>query len=120
MSVADLSVGSEFLGYQVEPFLGRVDGDLSDGHRRSQAAIANVQFVGRLGQIWLDEIRQVVGGAYLGQCLMGRGCGGVFRPIRIANVDETLSRYFHAHGPLPNVTYPPCECAIQPPWARLG
>jgi hypothetical protein len=107
MSVSDHSVGSELLGYRIESFLGRGHGDLFAGLQGFQTALASVQSVGPLGQIWLDQIDQAVGPAYPSQYLKSGGGVG-FRPIQVvANADEFFGASFHPKGPLPSLTYAP-------------
>lgn len=107
MSVSDHFVGSELLGYRIESFLGRGHGDLFAGLQGFQTVLAGVQFVGPLGQIWLDQIDQAVGAAYPSRYLRSGGCGVGFRPIRVvANVDA-FGASFHSKGSLPSLTYAP-------------
>ena len=61
MIVADLSVGSELLGYRVESFLGRGMATCSPVSGRFQTDSGQVQLVGPVGQIRLDQIDQAVG-----------------------------------------------------------
>jgi hypothetical protein len=98
MSVSDLSVGSELLGYR--SVLGRVHGDVSRGQRLFRAALVNVQLADSLGEIRLDEDHRTAGTLDISQ--YRRRSRVVFRLIRVVpNVDAIFGGYLRPSRPLP-------------------
>lgn len=100
--------------------LEQVGGDLSDGQRRFQAALARVELPDApSGPVRLDERRQAIAPAYLAR--FERQDDGSFAglPFRtIANVEQTFGGYFTPDSPPPGRDSPECRRGNPPAWAR--
>ena len=112
------------VGYQnameaVLQALERVDGNLSDGQRRFQAALADLEFAAPNGPIRLDRNRRAVVSTYLQR--IGTGPKGKLRMSTfrtVPSVERTFGGYFGASDPPPSETTPACVKRTAPPWAR--
>jgi branched-chain amino acid transport system substrate-binding protein len=101
--------------------LEHVNGDLSGGEHRFQAALASVRLESPIGLIRLDQNRQAILPNYLGQYQRNASGEIVYRTIRVApDVDQSFGGYFRTNGPLPSESYPPCRRHDPPSWARPG
>ena len=89
--------------------LSTVHGDLSDGERRFQAALAKVQLDAPNGHIRLDRNRQAIGPSYLSRILPGKKGTLHARTFEaVPNVDQSFGGYFSGSDPLPSKTTPAC------------
>lgn len=102
--------------------LEAVDGDLSDGQRRFQAALAEVELdVPTLGHIRLDERRQAIGPNYLIQYRQDAKGALVYKTIRtVEDVEQTFNGYFKPGDPPPGKDTIECKHGNPPPWAHAG
>jgi branched-chain amino acid transport system substrate-binding protein len=98
--------------------LEKVHGDLSNGERRFQAALAKVELDAPNGHIRLDGNRQAIGASYLSRILPGKKGALHSTTFRVVpNVDQTLGGYFSGSDPLPSKTAPACRHGTPPPRA---
>ena len=100
--------------------LEQVDGDLSDGQRRLQAALAGLEpgFPWG-GSVRLDERRQAIGDSSLLQYQKNaKGELGYVVPSSVENVDQTFGGYFRPDGPLLGKDTIECKHGNPPPWTR--
>jgi len=99
--------------------LEAVDGDLSDGQRRFQAALAKVELdTPTAGRIRLDERRQAIGTTYLVKASY-RNNAFSWKTLSVAeNVEQTFGGYFSAASRPPSTNTIPCKRGNPPPWAR--
>jgi branched-chain amino acid transport system substrate-binding protein len=117
--------GGQYLYAIVEAVLRayeRVDGDLSDGGRRFQAALAKTDLMAPNGHFRLDERRAAIGPSYVvTTSWAGKAQGLVPRAtLTYPNVDQTFGGYLAADAPPPSRTSPPCKKLANPPaWMRL-
>jgi len=100
--------------------LEAVDGDISDGQRRFQAALAEVELdIPTLGHIRLDERRQAIGPNYLYQFQQDEKGALVYKTIRtIENVEQTFNGYFRPGDPPPGRDTIECKHGNPPLWTR--
>lgn len=100
--------------------LEAVDGDLSEGQRRFQAALSKVELdVPTMGHIRLDERRQAIGPNYLYQYQQDKNGALIFKTIRkIENVEQTFNGYFKPGDPPPGKDTIKCKHGNPPPWTR--
>lgn len=99
--------------------LEAVDGDLSQGQRRFQAALAKVELdTPTTGHIRLDERRQAVGPNYL--IRLGYANGQfTYKTLSVAReVEETFNGYFKPDTPPPSTNTIECKHGNPPPWTR--
>ena len=95
--------------------LEQVHGDLSDGERRFQAALADVQLNAPNGHIRLDRNRQAIGPSYLSRILPGKkGALHAKTFETVPNVDQSFGGYFSSSDPLPSRTHPACKRRSRP------
>jgi ABC-type branched-subunit amino acid transport system substrate-binding protein len=95
--------------------LEKVHGDLSNGERRFQAALAKVELDAPNGHIRLDVNRQAIGPSYLSRILPGKKGALHSTTFKvIPNVDQTFGGYFSGSDPLPSRTTPACKHGIPP------
>lgn len=92
--------------------LNAVNGDLSDGQRRFQQALASLRLASPLGEITLNENRQATGTVFVNEVAEGPGGTLVNRNVaRVDGVTQTLgmtAAEFRALG-LPSRTTPDCR-----------
>jgi YVTN family beta-propeller protein len=101
--------------------LEAVDGDLSGGQRRFQAALAHVELDAPEGDIRLDERRQAVGSSFVIQLQLDRRGKLNWKPLRtVENVEQTFNGYFRPGDPPPGKDTIECKHGNPPPWARSG
>ena len=100
--------------------LEAVEGDLSHGQRRFQAALAEVELdVPTLGHIRLDERRQAIAPNYLIQYQQDEKGALVYKTIRkLENVEQTFNGYFSPGDPPPGKDTIECKHGNPPPWTR--
>jgi branched-chain amino acid transport system substrate-binding protein len=95
--------------------LDAVHGDLSDGERRFQAALAKVQLDAPNGHIRLDRNRQAIAPSYLSRILPGKkGALHAKTFETVPPVDQTFGGYFSGSDPLPGRTAPACKRRSNP------
>ncbi len=98
--------------------LEKVHGDLSNGERRFQAALAKVELDAPNGHIRLDGNRQAIGASYLSRILPGKKGALHSTTFKVVpNVDQTFGGYFSGSDPLPSKTTPACKHGTPPPRA---
>lgn len=92
--------------------LNAVNGDLSDGQRRFQAALSSLRLASPLGEISLNENRQATGTVFINEVVEGQGGSLAIRNVgRVQGVNQTLGMepaQFRAMG-LPSRTTPDCR-----------
>jgi branched-chain amino acid transport system substrate-binding protein len=100
--------------------LEEVDGDLSDGQRRLQAALAKVELdIPTIGHIKLDERRSAIGPNYLYRYRLDKHGALAYTTIRkIENVEQTFNGYFKPGDPPPGEHTIACKKGNPPPWTR--
>ena len=95
------------------------DGELSDGGRRFQHALARVELDLPNGHIRLNSRHQAIGPNYLMR--LTRPNLTQERLVRaIPNVEPTFGGYFTAHDPRPSFATPACSRGHVAAWARSG
>jgi len=99
--------------------LDAVGGDLSDGQRRFQAALARLELdTPTFGRIRLDEHRQAIGTTYLVRAGFEHGAL-TWKTLSVAeSVEQTFGGYFDADDPPPSTNEVECKRAKPPRWAR--
>jgi YVTN family beta-propeller protein len=101
--------------------LEAVDGDLSGGQRRFQAALAKVELDAPDGHIRLDERRQAIGSSFLIQWRTNKKGKLTWKPVRtVENVEQTFNGYFRPGDPPPGRDTIVCKRGNPPPWTRSG
>ncbi|MCA3155092.1 MAG: ABC transporter substrate-binding protein [Burkholderiales bacterium] len=92
--------------------LNAVNGDLSDGQRRFNAALSSLKLATPLGEVSLNENRQATGTVFVNEVAEGPGGTLVNRMVaRVDGVNQTLgmtAEQFRAMG-LPSRTNPDCR-----------
>lgn len=92
--------------------LNAVNGDLSDGQRRFNAALSSLKLATPLGEVSLNENRQATGTVFVNEVAEGPGGTLVNRVVaRVDGVNQTLgmtAEQFRAMG-LPSRTNPDCR-----------
>lgn len=92
--------------------LNAVNGDLSDGQRRFNAALSSLRLATPLGEVRLNENRQAIGTVYVNEVAEGPNGTLVNRMVaRVNEVNQTLGmtpEQFRAMG-LPSRTTPDCR-----------
>jgi branched-chain amino acid transport system substrate-binding protein len=97
--------------------LEAVDGDLADGQRRFQAALARTDLVAPNGRIRLDENHQAISPNFLQRVTKTpRGLGMRTRDT-LEGVEQSFNGYFRPSQPLGRDTVE-CRKADPPAWAR--
>jgi branched-chain amino acid transport system substrate-binding protein len=92
--------------------LEAVNGDISDGQKALQQALATVELDAPYGHIKLDENRQAIADNYVAQIVPDFTGDGIadYKTIRkIPNVDQSFGGTFTADTPAPDRTNPKCE-----------
>lgn len=98
--------------------LQAVNGDLSGGQKRYQAALAKVSFASEHGPVHLDANRNGVADNFLVQVVKTGGTIG-FKTLKdIKNVDQTFGGHFSASTPSVGRNSPPCKHGSPPSWAK--
>jgi branched-chain amino acid transport system substrate-binding protein len=99
--------------------LEAVDGDLSQGQRRFQAALAGIELdTPTTGHIRLDERHQAIGTTYLVQFGYDK-CQVTYKTLSVAeNVEQTFNGYYSPDDPPPSTNTIPCKRGNPPPWTR--
>jgi branched-chain amino acid transport system substrate-binding protein len=101
--------------------LEAVDGDLSDGQRRFQAALAGIELDSPIGHIRLDERRQAIAPIYLFKLQTDAEGQLVWKPLRtVENVEQTFNGYFTPDDPPPGKDTIECKRGSPPPWTSAG
>jgi YVTN family beta-propeller protein len=95
--------------------LRRVNGDLSDGEKRFQAALAMLRLATPIGQVRLDGSHEAVGTNTIFRNRTWK-TGRVLK--RVQGVEHTFGGYFKTTDPPPSETTPACVKRSPPPWAR--
>lgn len=99
--------------------LTAVDGDLSHGARRFQAALARTEVDSPNGRLRLGGDHQAVVPVYLMR--VDKPDGSDRTLIRVSRgVDHTYGGYFTKRDPPPSESTPVCRKGHVPPWARSG
>jgi ABC-type branched-subunit amino acid transport system substrate-binding protein len=92
--------------------LNAVNGDLSDGQRRFNAALSSLRLATPLGEVTLNENRQATGTVFVNEIAEGPGGTLVSRNVaKVDGVNQTLgltAAQFQAMG-LPSRTNPDCR-----------
>jgi len=96
--------------------LDAVDGDLSDGQRRFQAALARLELDAPNGKTKLDARHRAIAPNYLWQLQGPKLTPQVIRTI--PSVPTSFGGYFTAKDPPPTLQTPACKKGNPPPWAR--
>ena len=98
--------------------LEAVDGDVSNGQERLQAAFAEVEVDGPYGVITLDERLRAIMPNHLLKIRESPDGGIEYARFRvIENVEQTFNGYFTPSSPAPSATEPACVSGDPPPWA---
>jgi branched-chain amino acid transport system substrate-binding protein len=96
-----------------------VGGDVSEGERRFQAALAHVELEAPNGHVRLDGHRQAIAPNYLNRLtLNGKGQLTVRTFETVPDVEQTFGGLFSATSPPPGRTTPPCKRGRPPAWAH--
>lgn len=99
--------------------LEQVDGDLSDGQRRFQAALARVSLDAPNGKTRLDANRQAIAPNYLARVERDAKGNLASVPFRtIPDVDQSFGGLITGADPPHGPTTPACKRGTPPPWAR--
>jgi branched-chain amino acid transport system substrate-binding protein len=97
--------------------LEAVDGDLSDGQSRFQAALADIELDAPNGHLRLDGNRQAIGPNYL-QRVTKTPTGLTMRThATLPDVEQTFNGYFDSSAPLSRDAIE-CRPGDPPAWAR--
>jgi len=113
-------IGADFYSYDaMEPVLRaleQVHGDLSNGERRFQKALAGVHFRAPNGETSLDGTRQAIAPTYLERVEKDAQGKLVVRQIGvIPGVEQTFGGYFGPGTPPPGRKQPACKHVTKPP-----
>jgi branched-chain amino acid transport system substrate-binding protein len=101
--------------------LEAVDGDLSDGQSRLQAALSQLELDAPNGRIRLDANRQAIGANYVQRFEKDEQGNLVLRTFRVVeDVEQTFNGYFTPDSPPSGPTEPQCVAGNPPPWTRDG
>ena len=99
----------------------QVDGDLSDGQKQFQAALAGLEPSLPWDRVNLDERRQAIEDRSLLQYRKNaKGELDYVVPSSVENVDQTFNGYFSPNGPLLGKNTIECKHGNPPPWTRDG
>ena len=99
--------------------LESVNGDLSGGQRRFQAALADTELDAPNGHISLDARRQAVVTTYLQRVVAGPGGQLRKRTFRsVPHVEQTFGGYFDPNDASPGRAHPQCKHGNPPAWAH--
>jgi branched-chain amino acid transport system substrate-binding protein len=99
--------------------LTKVNGDLSNGQKALQTALATTVVQGPYGKITLDSNRQAVFDNWIVQITAppsGSNVPGIKTILRVPNVDQTFGGFFSPSTPAPSRTDPACTKKTPPPW----
>ncbi len=99
--------------------LTKVNGDLSNGQKALQSALATTVVQGPYGAISLDSNRQAVFDNWIVQITppaAGTNVPGIKTILRVPHVDQTFGGFFSATTPAPSRTDPVCKKGTPPPW----
>jgi branched-chain amino acid transport system substrate-binding protein len=99
--------------------LTAVNGDLSNGQKALQTALATTVVQGPYGKITLDSNRQAVFDNWIVQITPpsgGSNVPGIKTILRVPHVDQTFGGFFSATTPAPSRTDPTCTKKTPPPW----
>ena len=98
--------------------LTSVNGDLSNGQKALQAALASTVVQGPYGKISLDSNRQAVFDNWIVQITPPAAGGdpGIHTILRVPHVDQTFGGFFSPSTPAPSRTDPTCTKKTPPPW----
>ena len=99
--------------------LEAVEGDISDGQKKLQEALAKVELPAPYGTVTLDDNRQAVLNVFAQQLFMDGDKLGVKTVKAIPNVDQTFGGTFGPDTPAPGRDAPGCE-ARELPWIGKG
>jgi branched-chain amino acid transport system substrate-binding protein len=88
--------------------LEAVNGNISGGQKKLQAAIAKVSLPAPYGKITLDKNRQAIITAYYEQLYLNKGKLAVKTVAAIPNVNQTFGGTFSSTTPAPGRTFPGC------------
>jgi branched-chain amino acid transport system substrate-binding protein len=99
--------------------LEAVDGDLGDGQKAFQAALARTELDAPNGHIRLDPNRQAIAPNYLQR--VARGPSGLtMRTVEtLGGVEQTFNGYFGSNAPLGRDSVK-CRKGAPPAWAQRG
>ena len=71
--------------------LDKVNGDLSDGHKKFRAALASLVLDAPNGQMKLDDNRQAIGTSFVTEVVKDKNGDLVSKVVKVVpNVDQTL------------------------------
>jgi branched-chain amino acid transport system substrate-binding protein len=99
--------------------LTSVNGDLSNGQKALQTALASTVVQGPYGKISLDSNRQAVFDNWIVQITpppSGTNVPGIKTILRVPKVDQTFGGFFSPSTPAPSRTDPACTKKTPPPW----
>ena len=88
--------------------LKAVNGDISGGQKKLQAAIGKVVIDGPYGTVKLDANRQAIIDAFYAQLYLKDGKLAVKTVGEVPNVDQTFGGSYSSKTPAPGRTFPPC------------
>jgi branched-chain amino acid transport system substrate-binding protein len=88
--------------------LEAVNGDISGGQKKLQAAIAKVSLPAPYGKITLDKNRQGIITSYYQRLFLNNGKLAIKTSAAIPNVNQTFGGTFSSTTPAPGRTFPPC------------
>jgi branched-chain amino acid transport system substrate-binding protein len=98
--------------------LEKIDADLSDGGKRFQTTLDQLEVDLPTGHVRLDAHRQAIAPNYLLQVIRGPS-GLTLHTIRtVGPVDDSYGGRFAPGKPLPSRTHPTCTRGNPPQWAR--
>ena len=98
--------------------LDQVNGDLSDGSKAFQQALATLEPTFPNGKVTLDDNRNSIQPAYVVQIVKDGGDLG-FKVVKtIDQVDQTFGGLFSASSPDPSRDEPATATGSPPPWAN--
>ena len=99
--------------------LTAVNGDISNGQKALQAALATTVVQGPYGKISLDSNRQAIFDNWIVQITpppSGTNVPGIKTVLRVPKVDQTFGGFFSPSTPAPSRTDPACTKKTPPPW----
>jgi hypothetical protein len=99
--------------------LTAVNGDLSNGQKALQSALATTVVQGPYGKISLDSNHQAVFDNWIVQITppaAGSSDPGIHTILRVPKVDQTFGGFFSPTTPAPDRTNPTCTKKTPPPW----
>ncbi len=88
--------------------LTAVNGDISGGQKKLQAAIGKVSLPAPYGKITLDQNRQAIITSYYQQLYLKNGKLAIKTVAAIPNVNQTFGGTFSSTTPAPGRTFPGC------------